>query len=208
MSTLLVLYASVRNSGSVTRSLTADFLEDWAKQNPDAKIQTRDLGAEPVDGPDADWTTANAKLESDRTETDLAKLATSEDLVQELREADRIVLASPMYNFGTPWTLKTYIDNIVRKDRTFSFSPDAGFSPLLDTQKKMLMISASAGTYEKDSPFSAFNFLLPYVQTVFSFMGITDFTSVSAPNQWADEETQNTSMENARSKLAILAHSW
>ena len=50
-------------------------------------------------------------------------LRLSEILVDELIQADLIVLGAAMYNFGMPAQLKAYVDQIVRIGRTFSFDP-------------------------------------------------------------------------------------
>ncbi len=46
----------------------------------------------------------------------------SDNAIQELFEADFIVIDSPMYNFGIPSTLKAWIDHIARAGKTFNFT--------------------------------------------------------------------------------------
>lgn len=50
-----------------------------------------------------------------------ASLEDSEQLIEELLWADRLLLGVPMYNFSVPSTFKVYLDNVVRVNRTFTF---------------------------------------------------------------------------------------
>ena len=49
-------------------------------------------------------------------------VAASDRLIAELKHADTIVLALPMYNFGIPSTLKAYFDHIARAGVTFRYT--------------------------------------------------------------------------------------
>ena len=42
--------------------------------------------------------------------------------VQELRDADVIIIGLPMYNFGVPSTLKAWFDHVARAGETFRYS--------------------------------------------------------------------------------------
>ena len=83
-----------------------------------------------------------------------------------------------MHNFSIPSTLKLWIDQIARAGRTFSYGAE-GPKGLL-TGKKATILIASGGNYEPGTPFGAFNFVEPYLKTVFAFLGITDVEFVTA----------------------------
>ncbi|PID79265.1 NAD(P)H dehydrogenase, partial [bacterium DOLZORAL124_64_63] len=95
--------------------------------------------------------------ENERDASQQSLLADSDEIIEQILAADRILIATPMFNFSVPWHLKAFIDNIVRVNKTFSFDPEAGFGPLLNPSKKVKVIWTSAGTYEPGTPFHPFD---------------------------------------------------
>ncbi len=99
----------------------------------------------------------------------------SDVLVDELIQADLIVLGAPMYNFGMPAQLKGYVDQIVRVGRTFRFDPaneERPYKPLL-TGKQMLLVTATGDVgYQPGGPLAHMNHLDPHIRTAFGFIGI------------------------------------
>jgi FMN-dependent NADH-azoreductase len=49
-----------------------------------------------------------------RTDEQKALVAISDELVNELANADAVVIGAPLYNFGIPSTLKAYFDQVAR----------------------------------------------------------------------------------------------
>jgi putative NADPH-quinone reductase len=45
----------------------------------------------------------------------------SDQLIDELLSSDLLIIACPIWNFGTPSTLKTWIDHVVRAGKTFNY---------------------------------------------------------------------------------------
>ena len=103
-----------------------------------------------------------------------ALVATADTLVQELRDADVIVLGLPMYNFGVPSSLKAYIDHVMRAGVTFKYGA-AGPEGLLPN-KQVFILGARGGNYAG----TPLDIQLPYVQRVLGFMGMTDVQVVLA----------------------------
>jgi len=108
----------------------------------------------------------------------LQLLSISDELITDLQQADEYVFGVPMHNFSIPSTLKLWIDQVVRAGKTFSYS-SAGPRGLL-TGKKATLLIASGGAYEQGSPSASYNFVTPYLLTVFGFIGITDMTIIAA----------------------------
>ena len=65
--------------------------------------------------------------------------------------------------------------------KTFHYGPE-GRQGLLGS-KKLVVITARGGAYEKDSPAAALDFQEPYLRRIFDFVGITDVTFVHTDNQ-------------------------
>ena len=110
-------------------------------------------------------------------------LSASDHLIEELQAADTIVIGAPMYNFAIPSLLKAWIDQIVRIGKTFGYGPN-GRQGLL-ANKKVIVITARGGAYEKGTPAEKFDFQEPYLRHIFGFIGLTDVTFIHAENQLA-----------------------
>ncbi len=109
---LLRIDSSARSS-SVTRQLTAKFVEEWKKNHPAGEVIQRDLATTVLPHITDHW--AGAHLEpSHLTPAQRSYLATSDELIEELQAADTIVIGAPMYNFAIPSSLKAWIDQTSR----------------------------------------------------------------------------------------------
>ena len=83
-----------------------------------------------------------------------------------------------MHNFGVPSALKLWIDQIARVGKTFSY---AGGTPKgLIVGKKATFIIATGGKYDAQTQMASFNFVEPYLRSVFGFLGVTDATFLTA----------------------------
>ena len=98
-----------------------------------------------------------------------------ERLLDELRSADLLLLATPMYNFTIPATVKSWIDQIAWPGR--AFDPVAGRG-LLDVPA--VVILTRGGGYGPGSPRADWNFQDTYLRKVFEFVGMTDIEFVVA----------------------------
>ncbi|OJJ18317.1 hypothetical protein BKI52_26220 [marine bacterium AO1-C] len=97
-------------------------------------------------------------------------LANHHQLIEQVLEADNIVLAFPIYNFTLPATVKAWVDAIVVSDKTFSFSPESGFQGLC-TNKKALSIIVAGFDYDASNQVN--EYASSTVKQNFDFMGIT-----------------------------------
>lgn len=208
MMKLLEIQSSVRQEGSVSRSLSDEFVKAWQKVRVGTQHQKRDVGINPPAHPTGLWTKANYTLPADRSPEMTAILADSENLIEELLWADRLLLGVPMYNFSVPSTLKAYLDNVVRINRTFTFDPSAYTFQGLTKGKKALIITPSAGNFVVGSPLGAMNFCDTYLRSVLGFIGIEDVTVVAVPEQFMSDEIRQRETANARAKLMNLARDW
>lgn len=178
MSTLLKIDSSPMGQGSISRKLTAKFVETWLQIHLGGKIIERDLTTLSLPVVDSNWVGAAHTPESARTAAQTKALAASDFLISELERADEYVFGVPMHNFSIPSTLKLWIDQIVRAGKTFSYSA-TGPKGLL-TGKKATLLLASGGEYGKGSALASLDFVTPYLRTVLGFIGITDVTIITA----------------------------
>jgi FMN-dependent NADH-azoreductase len=178
MSTLLVLNSSPFVETSVSRGLTSEYVENWQKANPDGKVVTRDLTTSGLKTIDAAWVGAAFTPKEARTAEQSAELALSDTLLAELRAADEYVLGVPMHNFSVPSVLKLWIDQVARVNETFSYGDGAPKGLL--TGKKATFLVASGATYDAGAAQASYNFVEPYLRTLFGFLGVTDTSFLSA----------------------------
>ncbi len=168
---ILRIDASARKDGSITRDMADETLNHFAALGP-IRVETRNVG-EGLPFVDQDWVGANFTPIDARTNAQIAKLALSDKLIAELASADTLVLATPIYNFGIPASLKAWIDLIARAGVTFKYT-ESGPQGLL-TGKKAVVLMASGGT-----PLgSSYDYASPYLRHVLGFMGITDIEFIA-----------------------------
>jgi len=178
MSTLLHIDSSPLYGRSVSRELTAAFVTQWKASHPDGRVIDRDLNATAMPPINAEWVGAVYTPEQARTPQQKQMLSLSDSLLAELDQADEYVIGVPMHNFGVPSVLKRWIDQIVRVGKTFSYGDGRPKGLIID--KKATLIIATGGIYDAQTRMASFNFVEPYLRSVFGFLGVTDTTFLTA----------------------------
>jgi FMN-dependent NADH-azoreductase len=178
MSTLLHIDSSPLYGRSVSRQLTGAFVNEWKSSHLDGTIIDRDLNATALSPITAEWVGAAYTPAGARTPQQKELLAVSDLLLAELEQADEYVIGVPMHNFGVPSVLKLWIDQIARVGRTFSYG--SGIPKGLLTGKKATFLIATGGIYDVQTQMASFNFVEPYLRSVFGFLGVTNATFLTA----------------------------
>ena len=198
MKTLLEIRSSIYSDHGQSSRLADRFVAQWRAANPGDRVIVRDLAKAPVPHIDADRFGAFIAKPDLRTTEQQAIVGYSDGLIAELKSADVIVLAVPMYNFGVPSTLKAYFDHIARAGVSFRYT-DKGPVGLL-TGKKAIVFATRGGLYAgtpRDSQ-------TPYVRTFLGFLGITDVEFVYAEGLAISEATREEALSGARSRIDEL----
>ncbi|TDW23028.1 FMN-dependent NADH-azoreductase [Kribbella kalugense] len=165
MSTLLRVDASIRLDGSVSRALADSAEAAWNAEHPDGVVVRRDLGQHPL--PATVWPTLAAAqvgqepvADSDRMPLDEAK-AIAAELSAEITNADAILLAVPLYNYGIAQNAKTWIDLLLMdRDLAFGSRPLAG--------RPAIFAIARGGGYAPGTPKHGWDHATPYLERVFA----------------------------------------
>jgi len=197
MAQLLHLDASPRGDRSHSRKLSREFVESWVAAHPGDTVTYRDLGHAPVPLVSEEWIAAVYTPAEAQTSATRELLRTSDELIDELFAADIYVFGVPMYNFGVPAGFKAYIDQIVRVGRTFSVP---NFEGLLKG-KRMFLAMAAGQDYAVGAPMANYNYVLPYLQAVFGFLGVTDVTTIAVATGAGGEDLANSEVK-ARDRIA------
>lgn len=190
-STVLHIDSSARAENSVTRSLSAEIT---ARLSPD-QVLRRDL-ATPLPLLNEAWVSANFTPADQRNQAQKELLAQSDALIEELKQADTIVIGAPIYNFSVPSTLKAWIDLVARAGVTFRYT-ETGPIGLLEGKRAIVAV-ASGGTQVG----SDIDFATTYLRHVLGFIGITNVEVVAADQLSMDSEGSLARAKSAISELA------
>lgn len=189
---ILHIDASMRKTGSYSRKLTQQVVENLRAQNPAAQVKRRDLADSAIPFVDETWINANFTDEDARTDEQHAALALSQSLVEELQEADTIVIGTPIYNFSIPAALKAWIDFIARARLTFRYTEN-GPVGLLENKKVILAIATGGTQIDSDADFAT-----PYLRHILGFVGLKDIDVVGADLLMQDESRFEAAIESIK----------
>lgn len=165
--------ASARLEESVTRQLADLMLRELDERIPGLAVVRRDVAAG-LPFVDAAWVSANLSEPDARDAAQRQALALSDELVAEVMAADVLVIATPIYNFSVPASLKAWIDQVARARLTFRYT-EHGPQGLL-SGKKAYVLAATGGTEVG----GAIDFATPWLKFVLGFLGITDVEVIAA----------------------------
>lgn len=177
---LLRIDSSARRN-SVSRQLTSRFVEAWQQEHPEQEVIERDLATTPIHAITDEWVHAIYSHPATLTDEQKQVLRQSDTLINELREADTIVIGAPMYNFAIPAPLKAWIDQVVRVGQTVLFATDGPKGIL--TGKKVYVVTSRGGAFRPGTPTERFDYQEPYLRHILAFIGLTDVTFIHAENQ-------------------------
>jgi len=197
MSNILFVTASIRSDAeSVSRQLGQSIVDGLAAKSG-ARVTTRDLAANDLPFVSAERFAANLTPAAERSPEQAELAAIADQLIAELQAADTIVIASPVYNFGPPASLKAWADLVARAGTTFRYTA-TGPEGLLTGRRAYLAI-ASGGT-----PVGAdFDFMSRWLTFFLGFLGITDVEIVAADGiMGVDGEAKIAAARQAAIKIA------
>lgn len=180
--------ASARVEGSVTRQLADRLIDGLAERIEELSVARRDV-AQGLPFVDTAWVNANLTDPDARSAEQRQALAGSDALVAEIMTADVWVIATPIYNFGVPASLKAWIDQIARARLTFRYT-EQGPQGLL-SGKKVYILTATGGTEVG----SDIDFATPWLRFVLGFLGITDVEIIAADRGMMRGDTARQSAE-------------
>jgi FMN-dependent NADH-azoreductase len=173
VTTLFRLDASIRPEGSASREL-ADLVQDeWLAAHPGARVERRDLGTQPL--PSDAWAAAVSAgfvPEDERTPEQAAAVKLAATLVDELLEADAVLLAIPLYNFGVSQHVKTWIDLVITDPRAA-----AGGPPVL-AGRQVVLTTVRGGAYGPGTPREGWDHSTAYLRRIVADCWGADLTVV------------------------------
>ena len=182
------------------------FLEGFRKARPDWEIDVMNLWKDHL--PDFEGYILEAKYArmGGRAFTDSQRdaFAVAERIAIRFALADRVLISTPMWNFGIPYKLKQWFDVIVQPGLTFRFDPAQGYVPLFK-DRPTIVILASGGNYVTGINRGWADMATPYLREALRFIGVSDVRFVPIGPTSGPPEPIGIARESAHRRLAELA---
>ncbi|WP_285490015.1 FMN-dependent NADH-azoreductase [Amycolatopsis taiwanensis] len=148
MTHLLHIDSSINGGQSVSRELTARTVRNWRAAHPDGTITYRDLGSAPLPHLDSAGGLARLVPAEQHTPKQAESWALSRQIVNEVKQADTIVLGLPLYNYGAPSSVKAWVDHLIAPGLTIDPETRAG----LLGGREFIVIATRGGGYGAGTP--------------------------------------------------------
>ncbi|MEM7678783.1 MAG: NAD(P)H-dependent oxidoreductase [Myxococcota bacterium] len=162
---ILHIDASAKPSESIGRPLTRRLAEGLS--GSEGTIVHRSLGPD-IPLLHEDLLAAVAVTPEARTPEQARLSALPDTLIEELENADAVVIGVPIYNFGVPGALKAWMDLVARARRTFKYTENGPVGLLKD--RPVYLVITSGGTPVG----SAADFAMPHIRHFLGFLGLHD----------------------------------
>ncbi len=199
MKSILHIITSPQGAQSVSIQLGNAIVSQLQQTFPGSTINELNLANNPL--PHLDEATINALRTPQDQQTDIHREASkaSDAAIAQLFDADILVIGVPLYNFGVPSQLKSWLDHVARAGKTFSYTANGPQGLVKD--KKVYLAFSSGGVYS-DGPYKPFDFATPYLTAILGFIGITDVNIVRAEGLAMAEYRENA-IERALEAFAV-----
>ena len=193
MKKILNIISSPRGANSYSIQLADALLDKLKVEYPGSQIKTVNLVEKHFPHLEESQIAGFFIPAPQQTQKDKEALRHSDEAIEELMDADILVIGAPMYNFAIHSTLKAWIDHVVRAGVTFSYS-EKGAEGLVKGKKVYLILSS--GAVFSEGPLKAHDFVEPYLRWMLSFIGLSDITTVRVEGT-AYPDLKDTAMEKA-----------
>ncbi|MCW2937377.1 MAG: FMN-dependent NADH-azoreductase [Actinomycetia bacterium] len=148
MAHLLHIDSSIRGDSSVSRKLSARAAAVWRAAHPGGTVTYRDLGRDPLPHLDAAGGLANMVPPDQHTAAQTETRALTQELVNEVKEADTVLLGLPLYNFGAPSSVKAWVDHLIALGLSIDPETHAG----LLGGREFIVLASRGGGYNDGTP--------------------------------------------------------
>lgn len=195
MSKLLYIKANIKSEGeSRTFKVSDSFIEEYKKNNPKDEVIVLDLYKENIDFLRAeDLGKIFGPKDEESKKNPILKYA------YQFAEADKYVIASPMWNLSIPAILKAYIDYVSVTGITFTYTAEGQVGLL--NGKKAVHIVSRGGEYA-NAPYEMGD---RYLRTILGFFGISEIETIAVENLDVIGVNVQEKVEEGINKVNLLA---
>jgi FMN-dependent NADH-azoreductase len=204
---LLDIQSSPRGDFSDSIALTRSFIEACKSRSNSVVVDTFNVWHERL--PEFDYEAIGAKYKAVKhepmTEPESKVWERIQSLIQRFQNADRIVLGTPMWNFGLPYKLKHLIDLVAQRNYLFAYDGKQ-YGPLLNVEKAIVVYTRGSRFLEGTPiPPSRFDHQAPYLDFWLQLVGVRDLRSVTVDNAWnRDPHESEVSLAKGKATLDAL----
>jgi len=189
---ILHIDSSPRTDDSVSRTLSAYL----ANQLAETVYNYRDLANEPFQALRSEDLVALHGSAGTGTKALASHVALSDTLIDELLEADTLIIGAPMHNFSVPATLKRWIDYVARAGKTFRYT-ETGPEGLAGIETAYIVVATGGAPVGGDMDFAS-----NYLVHICKFLGVKTVHVIDAGGSNREREQ---SLSKARKQIdAIL----
>lgn len=178
--------SEIRNSEIEELNLLQDVPDLLLEENLAAYIQRNYLG-------------------QDLTPRQKKSVSKMDRMTGQLKSADIVAVAYPMYNFSMPASIKAWFDSVMLKGQTWD-AKDGKYVGLMK-DKKALVLVASGGFYEK-GPMASWEHALSLGKAEFQFMGYSDVRGVLAEGMNAGDGNKFATLKKTIAEVQRIAKEW
>lgn len=171
---VLRIDASMFGEQGVSYQLNDQLIAKLQANYGELNLVQRNLAEQALPHFDAVYVQALSTEVAQRSPEQTRIVAEADALIQEVQEADILVVAAPMYNFGIPSQLKAWLDYIARAGTTFRYTENGPEG--LIKNKTLYLVTTRGGQYRNTAADSE----VPHLQTYFSFLGFEDIRVIYA----------------------------
>lgn len=200
MSHTLLVTSSPRGADSLSTRFATEIAEG-IQARAGGPLTVRDLAANPPPHITPAYIQGRVIPSDARTPEQAEAVEVAQQLVDELKAADVIVLGSGMINFGLPSQLKAWFDHITWPAVTFSYG-DAGPQGLL-TGKKVYLVTAAGGVFS-EGDYAPFDFQTNYLLHLLGFIGLTDVEVVRVEGTVFGPDAAKAAIANTEAAVKAL----
>jgi FMN-dependent NADH-azoreductase len=199
---LLHIDSSILRDHSVSRQISAAAVAALRAANPGLEVTYRDLDATPAPHQSGGLLAARGLAPDARNPDQARDVAEADAILDEFLAADIVVIGAPMYNFGIPSQLKSWIDHLAVAGKTFRYS-EAGVEGLAGG-KRIILASSRGGFYGAESPVASLQHQESYLRGFFAFIGVTDVEVVGAEGVNISPDHKQKALESAVAQANAL----
>ena len=200
MSNILLITSSPRGADSLSTRFATEIAEGIQARSG-GTLTVRDLAANPPPHITSAYIQGRVMASDDRTTEQTKAVAIAQELVDELKAADTVVLGSGMINFGPSSQLKAWFDHVTWPRVTFGYG-DTGPKGLL-TGKKVYLVTAAGGVFS-EGVWAQFDFQTNYLLHMLGFIGLTDVEVVRVEGMVSGPDAAKIAIENTEKAVQTI----
>jgi len=203
---LLEIQSSPRGESSDSIALTKSFIEACKSEDSSIVVDTLNVWHEQL--PEFDHEAIGAKYKAVKhetmTEAESSVWARIQLLIRRFQNADRIVLGTPMWNFGLPYKLKQLIDLVAQRNYLFTYDGKQ-YGPLLNIEKAIVVYTRGSRYLEGTPIPPSFDHQAPYLDFWLRLSGVRELRGVIVDNAWnRDRQESEVSLASCKAALERL----